>query len=390
MATSVRSAPRTGSSGGRPLTIRFVIAPSPRRSWYRGAASANGRSGALPERALFALATLALASLLLAVFAFVQPAYTSLSDDVAYEQRGTFSYTAAAPPGVYDRGDARTGDTLFRRLTDRVAIRFDYQIAADRLSSLAGSYRLVADVADGQGWSRSITLQPDTTFSGASFSAAGTVDLAQVQRLIDGFERRTGVRRQRYTLSIMPTITVQGALAGQDLRDTFAPRLAFQFDALELQPVKDGASDLFDQVQKGLVKRSRVEPNTLALLGLKLPVDLARRLALIGLIAGVGALSVLGWRMAHDTRADPMALIRLKHGGLLIDVRRLDLAEHAHVVEVASIDDLAKLAERAGQMILHETRGNQHHCAVQSGDVTYHCQVEPAADPKPGAMVSRS
>ena len=42
------------------------------------------------------------------------------------------------------------------------------------------------------------------------------------------------------------------------------------------------------------------------------------------------------------------------------------------MVDLETIDDLAKVAERAGGMVLHEVWGNAHQYLVQDGETTYH------------------
>src|SRR5262249_38945214 len=123
---------------------------------------------------LFGLAALACASLLLAIFAFLRPTTCTVTDDIAYEQTGTFSYSATAPVGVYDSDGVQTGDPVFRQVTSVVDVQFVYHLTAEQATSIHGSSRLVAEISDTSGWKRAIELQPSTDFSGATFTAQGS------------------------------------------------------------------------------------------------------------------------------------------------------------------------------------------------------------------------
>jgi len=179
-------------------------------------------------------------------------------------------------------------------------------------------------------------------------------------------------------LAVAPEVRVQGELAGQALSDDFAPRLEFQLDQQELRFQKDSSSGLnaLQPVKPGLLKREREQANTIALLGLTLEVARARQIALVALALALalscGALLALRGRGA--TGNNEVAWIQRKYGALLIAVRERSAVAGA-AVEVATIDDLARLAERSGRMILHETEQGVSRYVVQDDAVVYYYRV---------------
>jgi hypothetical protein len=356
-----------------PLTIRLVFeGRASRRQSGPAAEQTIDYLGASHEIVFFALAALAFAALMLGAFAFTRPTVRAVAEEIAYEQIGGFSYTAAAPADLYDTGGVRTGDPVFRQLTDAINVEFTYHLAAEGASSVSGAYRLRAEVGDGNGWARTVELRPETPFEGDSFSAGGVIDLGQVQELIDSFEQQTGLQRQQYILAFVPEVDVRGMLAGQELHETFAPRLEFRLDSQQLQMAAgSGSADRLHPTQKGLLPQTVERPNTLALLGLTLEVASARRLASIGLLLALGGLLALSLVERYAVRGDEAARIRLAYGPLLIDILDGDLGTGARIVDVAAIEDLAKLAEQSGHMILHAARGTAHRYFVHQGDVIY-------------------
>jgi len=374
----------TGSVGRRPrrqsfrrtalLNVRFVVGgrPNERAERPRAGGGAAANSGDL----LFVLATVAFAALLLGVFAFMRPLTRTTLEDVSYTQTGTWSYSAAAPAGLYDGGAARTGDPVFRRLSNSVAIHFDYQLSADQPAESFGTYRLIAELSDAGGWTRTIELKPTTSFSGRSFAVDGALDLARVQALIGNFEQQIGAQHPQYMLAVAPEVRVQGQLAGQALSDDFAPRLEFQLDQQELRFQKDSSSGLnaLQPVKPGLLKREREQANTIALLGLTLEVARARQIALVALALALSCGALLALRGRGATGNNEVAWIQRKYGPLLIAVRERSAVAGA-AVEVATIDDLARLAERSGRMILHETEQGVSRYVVQDDAVVYYYRV---------------
>jgi signal peptidase I len=347
------------------LNVRFVVggranarSDSPRAAG--GTAASNGDL-------LFVLATIAFAALLLAAFAFTRPITRSTLEDISYTQNGTWSYSAAAPAGLYDGDVARTGDPVFRRVSNSVAIHFDYQFGADQPIDPSGTYRLMAELSDASGWKRTIELKPTTSWSGRSFAVDGTLDLAHIQALIDNFEQQIGTQHPQYMLAVVPDVRVQGRLAGEALNDDFAPRLEFQLDQQELRFQKESA---LQPVKPGLLKRPREQANTIVLLGLALEVARARQIALVVLALALSCGALLALRGRGATGNDEAARIQRKYGPLLIDVRESSALAGA-VVEVAMIDDLARLAERSGRMILHEIEQGVSRYVVQDDGVAY-------------------
>jgi signal peptidase len=350
--------------------VRFVVGG--RANEHAERPRTAGGTSASNGDLLFVLATVAFAALLLAAYAFTRPLMRSTLEDVNYTQTGTWSYSAAAPAGLYDGSAARTGDPVFRRLSNSVAIHFDYQLSSDQPVEALGTYRLIAELSDVGGWTRTIELKPAASFSGRSFAVDGTLDLARIQALIDNFEQQIGAQHPQYMLAVVPEVHVQGQLAGQALSDDFAPRLEFQLDRQELRFQKDSGSGLnaLQPVKPGLLKRAHEQANTIALLGLVLEVARARQVALVALALALSCGALLALRGHGSTGNDEAARIQRKYGPLLIAVRESSALAEASV-EVATIDDLARLAERNGRMILHEIEQGASRYVVQDDGVTY-------------------
>jgi signal peptidase I len=368
----------------------IVVAPmlgTQGRRGKRRRAKPAGTPGVLGwiDGAIGGLALLALALLTLAIFAFVRPTTRSVADELTYQQTGVFSYTASAPPGLYDASAVQTGEPLFPQLTRAATFGFQYRFVADAPADLHGTYRLVAQLGAANGWKRTVVLYPETAFDGSGFDASGKLDLSELRALIDDFERQTGVQRQQYTLAIAPAVRLDGALAGQELHDTFAPRLLFRVDPQQIQLSDDGdrGQNTLAPAASGTLERTRTEPNRLALLGLSIGVRQARWLGSIGLVVALAGLGCLVAWMVRAGGCDEAARIRLKYGAQLIDVAGAPTRPDRRIVVVRRMADLARLAEKSGQMIMHEQAGDAHSYAVHDGDTTYRYRLEAGAAAEP-------
>jgi hypothetical protein len=370
-----RRRPRRARRPFAPVTLRLVVgdhaAPGRRAAHTHQQPRASSNLAATREVLLIALGILAFAALLLAALAFTRPAERAVQADVGYVQSGAFSYSAAAPPGVYDTDGARSGDAVFLRLSNRVDVSFTYRASADQPAQFGGTYRLSAEISDGAGWRRTIALQPETTFHDGAFSANATLDLPQLLAQVEAFEKQTELTGQHYTLAVVPQVMLSGTLAGQDIQDTFAPRLEFRFDKVRMQLVSSvGAADPLQPTKAGLLEVPRNEPNALTLLGLSLEIATARRLAVVGLLLALSGGLALSVALRRLTGSDEAARIQIEYGPLLLDVRAGALEACGQVIAVATIADLAKLAEREGRMILHQADGG-HRYFLQDNGVTY-------------------
>ena len=178
--------------------------PGERREPIMNAQSESGQT------LLTAVVVVLLASLALATLSFTRPGERTVAATAAYQQTGTFSYTAAAPGGVYDASSVSTGDPVFPNITSKVDFRFEYHLNSDQPADVSGTANLVAEVGDSTGWKRTIEMLPSTPFTGNAFIALGTLDLAQVQEIIAQYQQTTGVSWPTYTVSIVPSVQLGG------------------------------------------------------------------------------------------------------------------------------------------------------------------------------------
>lgn len=347
----------------------LIIKPS------KGKMGKNGTSiglGGMLEGMLYLLGTLFIGFLGLAIFAFTRPA-TRTANTIPYQQDGIYSYTATGSPGVYDTGMVRSGEPVFPRLACFLNIGLAYNITGNQLQSLSGSQQMFARIIDQpSGWQRTIPLLPQTAFSSNPYFGTATLDICQLETLVNLVEKETGLRTNSYTVEIVTNIAFTAVVSGQVISDTFDPTLAFKYDKVHLYLAN--TNDEIDPMRitkEGLANSSSMQASTLSLLGWETTVDFIRLFSLLGLGISFSGLAIMGLSIFNMTRQNEEALIRLRYGSMIVDVHEKSLEFTSALIDVTSMDNLAKLAERQGTMILHMTRNFLHYYFVQDNRVTY-------------------
>ncbi|PKN91440.1 MAG: signal peptidase I [Chloroflexi bacterium HGW-Chloroflexi-6] len=334
----------------------------------------NGTSnGSVFEMALYGAAVLALAFLALTIFAFSRP-LTRTADNIQYQHNGVFFYSAAGVPNIYDTDMVRTGEPIFPQLTCSVNVGFSYSMTSAYLQELSGSHNMIARISDEQsGWQRTIALTPQTAFDGDSYSTASEVDLCRVQALVAEVEDQTGFRPNTYTLTILPHLSVMGKIGGQNMQDTFETALVFKFDKVHFylaSTSSDGTNPMVRSAQ-GLVSNTASQPNSFKLFNFEFMIAESRLFGLAGLLISVGVLGLIGYSLINLAQRDQDAFIRVKYGSLIMDVYDRGIETLSSAIDVATIDDLAKLANRQNAMILHTLREFRHYYFIQADGTTY-------------------
>lgn len=330
------------------------------------------RWNGLPEIAIYGFGILAVLFLAAGIFSFTRP-LDQKAEDIPYQQLGAYSYSATGTSGVYDSNLVQSGEPIFPKLTCNLNLGFTYTLTGTGIQEVSGSYKMFARILDEQsGWQRTIPLTDETPFSGTSYFNMATLDLCQVESIVNTVEQETGLKSGVYTLEIVTDVVFTGNFSGTLVQDTFSPTLTFRYDKIHFYvPIDSEHPDPFDSSKAGIVSSSITAPNTISFLQLQIPVWTARFISLTGFVFSLLGLIVAGWTLYRLTSGDEAAMIRLKHGTMLADVFVGELPSASNMIDVNAIDDLARLAERHGTMILHMRRNFLHFYYVQGRGVLY-------------------
>lgn len=333
------------------LVVGAIIMLPVRRNDHKRTPTAALPSLAEPQgRDLLGLiAVLAVGALLLGGLAFSRPTERQALREIPYELQGAFSYSAPAPDGIYDAGVVVTGEPIFRELIGAFDVRFDYQLDSNAPVEGGGTANLRAELLADNGWSRSFELQPETVYTGPAASLAGTIDLSDLQRVIERVERATGVTARQYRLIIQPQVEFAGQVGGQSVSESFAPELEFQMDAQQLRLARSAANDqsALAPVVGGLVSQQATEANTLALGPFELDVARARQIAVIALAGLALVFAVLALGTLRGRGQSDAELLALRYAPRLVRLQAGAAEDDQDAIDVSSRADFERLLEHS-------------------------------------------
>jgi signal peptidase I len=345
--------------------------------------------GVSVRSALIAVAIVAVVCAAVAVFAKTRPTATSVIDQVHYTQKGRISYHATVPTGpVYPTGTVSTGDPIFLQLVQRLAVKAGYRFAVDAPTRLRGTQQVFLQLTGPTGWTRQIALSPRRHFTGAAISTPATIDLRSVQALLDQVQKATGIPATGASIGIVMKVHVTGTVAGQPVDESFTPTAGFQLQPLELTPAGNpppagpGAASNstpssetgFDPTAQGRVTVVSSAPNVFSLAGQTLSYSTIAWLALGGFLLAAALSVCLVVLLQRNQAFDEAARIRARYSHLLVPiVVGEDLGWPP--VDVTSFKALARLAESAGQLILHHQADAVDTYLVNDNGTVYRYQI---------------
>jgi signal peptidase I len=340
----------------------------------------------LGEGWTFILAVLLLGGVLLGAYAFSHPLLETIQVDLPYEHQGQFSYQAIGIPSIYDQGRIETGDAIFHSLVSSFETSFNYTFSSSAASDISGTYRLILEVSEPNGWRREINLVHTTEFSGPTFTTSAVVDLERVLQLVDTLKEQTGFSRSDFDVRVIPSVYLQATLNGHELTDRYTPALHFKLDDYQLyldgvNPFEETTDPLNPQ-QVGMITHFAQVPNTLDLLGMSLSVTFARWMA--GIVTGIAlvGLAMLLYPILQQWRLGKSQRINLRHGDQILDVEKMPRLKPTQTVDVTRMEDLVKLSATTGILILHIAKARQHTYMLMLEETVYRFVLqEPEEDP---------
>ncbi|HET7483568.1 MAG TPA: signal peptidase I, partial [Actinomycetota bacterium] len=288
----------------------------------------------------------------LALFAFTQPENEQAPTSVPYGQSGTFAYEAHAPRGPVYQRDIQAGDPVFLKLVDRLRVSFDYAFESDSDHNVEGTASMDAVLGQTNGWTHTIPLVPEQTFTGDRAHMTGTLDLDEVRSAITDVERLTGDAVDVYSVTLEPRVHATGTLGGAALDVSFHPTLPMQIDDTTLQalPGSDGEPPELTTTSSDRVLAVADRAKELDAGPLHVTVATARYVGLVGGIAALLALILFGIPFLGAYRKDEASRIHARYGPLLVPTRSVSGINGA-LAEMDGIEDLVRIADRYDRLV---------------------------------------
>ncbi len=324
-----------------------------------------------------------LAFAFLAFRAFDTPATKkAFVERARYEQTASFEYTVQTQPAtLYPEGvigpvrplPAVNGvaskvdvPPVYTKLAKSIDVGFRYRLTTSESGEFAGVYAVNLWIKAGDnGWTRAQELVPPTGFAGPEVTARVSIEFARMQGLIETVEKETGFTPGGYEISVVPTMRTKGTLAGEAIELTYAPAFTFKYTKTTITPDAQLTRSEGKSIGDTVSRRQNV-----SILGLGLPVSTARIVGVFGLSAGLALDALFAAVVFLGLGGDETAKVRARFGATMVRVNEADHNGN-HVVQVASMLDLARLAARDGRIIFSQKLADGDLYFVPDGQTTY-------------------
>lgn len=292
-------------------------------------------------------------------------------------------------PGLPD-GEVLTGDPVYLALVPALDIAVSYRLTTSAVAALRGTRSVRAVLATTDGWSRTVSLVPAARFRGNAFAVTAHLDLADLARMIHDVQATTGVPIGACTLTVRVDVHLAGAVAGQPVDQRMAPVLAFSADdyLMRLPQTQPGASVTGPQVTEttGSVQVPERVPAAFTLRGYRVAATELRWwppaegavLALLSL-----GLALAGRRRRQDPTDAGTDQSLTRYEPHLLHTEPVAPAHGRTVIDLDSIDALARVAEHYERFIAHSESGPEHNFLVDDVTTLYRYRRGEPVDPAP-------
>jgi signal peptidase I len=329
---------------------------------------------------------LALALLFLGI-GFSRPLQVTGGLPNAYQQSGTFSYSAApkTPTAVYPTGVVSTGDPIYPSLVEVVNLRFGYRFTSSLPHSIKGTLELRALVlSQADTWQEVSTVVPIADFVGDKTFAATDLSLASLYTLIGSVSAESGVAGTNYSVDVQPVVHIKGTVDGRRIDQKFSPVLPFAVTTTAIRvdvavaPPPPGATYVPSTAATALLTAlhpsqsgsiPHLVTNVISIAKYKVPVSALRTLGIVLAVLAVALAVVHDRRRRRGTRRSAEELIAKQLHTLIVPVAALGPSQMP--IEVTDFTQLAGLARFLERPILYQVGNGRRTYAVDDENRRY-------------------
>lgn len=292
-------------------------------------------------------------ALILGIMGLLNPVVINVPNNIAYQHSGMYAYSATAPAEIYPSGKVESGQVIFPAVTCQVDVAFYYAFSAPEPTSLQGTYHWTAELSSTNGWKQTVLSQPETSFTGSTLSTSTSIDVCQIESLIQQLEETTGVNTSRYVLSFSPNISINGEVSGLPIADSFSDPLVYMVEPKQIYlRIEDEKTNPLEVSQSGELPRWNRAVNNLSILSLKIPVPLARLLGVCGVFFALIALILPEAVFKSATESEQALKAKKALGTRLVEISELSPEAASHLIRVRHLEDLAGLADQLQEKVL--------------------------------------
>ena len=294
----------------------------------------------------------------------------------SYMQEADYLCLVTVKPNViYDNKTLLTPDyIIYSSLSEKIDVSFQYSFSVNPLSTDPPQIKYgVQAFLKGDSWSKNFTLTNSTIIEDSSVSESYSLNLTEVNSLIDEIEEETLEYSAEYIYEIVPHIEVACNSSAGLIQEEYDPTLS-----ITLSRNKIDFSGLINS-ESGSLGDYLNSLATWPVLGISI-----RNMQYTSFI-GSGFFSLgmiyLAWRLMNKPPSPLIETIRKKYREKIVESKPTKLGSRKVLIEVKSMEDLDKISEETIKPILHHeetiTEGvKRYKFQVLDSDVVYEYKLE--------------
>ena len=335
-----------------------------------------------PVLSMIAISVCALVALAFLGIGFSRPATRLVPLVGAYQQAGTFSYSAPviAATAVYPSGVVTTGQPIYPSLVKTVAMTYHYAFTSPLPHDVHGTIEFKALLlSQTDTWQDVSTIHPLTSFRGDDVTVTSQLDLTDLYSFITKVSQQADVASTTYSADLQPVVHLVGVVGGRRIDSTFEPVLPFAVtqNAITLSVAAAVAppgatysvptasaerASTLHPVQVGSIPHP--VPNVATVAKFTIRVSAARLFGIVFAVLTVGLLGLDETFRRRATRRTDEEILAAKMHVLVVPVTSLGEQRPRSPIDVDRFAYLARLAHFLERPILYQLAGGQRTYAV--------------------------
>lgn len=324
---------------------------------------------------------------ILAISAFAKPAV--LADRVTIneiEEKTAFDYTGIMKKStLYPEGGHAEDQVLFNKLTEKLIIKLSSVINTKAPVKVEGNIRVTYSLAAKGMWEREFVLVDTKQInlegtSGSLMQEEFEFDLAELRGFIKKIEEETDVARGDYMLIIKPRILgLVFQQNGEKIHEiNNSMELPFELNSQYVKYAAESPERVLTNIKP--IERTQTAAQSINILGVKIPVTLARWIFSILSAACILAVFLLGSRQIVNKVFNEVEAIDKKYRNKIMEIAD-DIGDgYSAKLGLKCFKDLQRISDEKDEPILKYTdtiKGIAFYYVAGSSNVYYYAAMLP-------------
>jgi len=272
-----------------------------------------------------------------------------------YILRHNFQYTylvGLRPNILYNKTIIGPDEIPYLPISKSINVTLNYWVDTSiKNIEVEGYAKGVIVVREENGWAKEFRIIVPVTFNSTSYSMFFSIDLEEVNSLINKISKETGSRSLIYTIEIKPEISVATRFLQKEFKETYHPTFKIKIDRQSNVLKFEGEKYTFTRDKEVEI----IKPNTAKIFYWPVPVAVIKTFSYTALILSSLGLVSLAVAMFKSREISEIEHIFSKYEDILVKTNNPSKYLN-EAVELNSFEDLVKIATNMEKPIFYTAK----------------------------------